>query len=138
MHQFFPIHLLLKDNADDIREKLTAFKDHPIIKLIREETVGINQIFGTKNYSFYPKQIALNELKNHVDSVFIAIHGRPGEDGTLQQYLEEMGIPYNGSPSFSAAITIDKHRTKEILRENGFLVANDFLIYKSWQNNKRK
>ncbi|MEZ5007593.1 MAG: hypothetical protein R2753_05505 [Chitinophagales bacterium] len=135
LHQL-PIHLLLKDNADDIREKLTAFKDHPIIKLIREETVGINQIFGTKNYSFYPKQIALNELKNHVDSVFIAIHGRPGEDGTLQQYLEEMGIPYNGSPSFSAAITIDKHRTKEILRENGFLVANDFLIYKKdWQNN---
>ncbi|MCB0502386.1 MAG: D-alanine--D-alanine ligase [Bacteroidetes bacterium] len=131
-----PIHLLLKDNADDIREKLKVTKDHPVIRAIREETIGINQLFGAKNYSFYPKEVKLIDLNTIVQSVFIALHGRPGEDGTLQQYLEQMGIPYNGSPSYSAAITIDKHKTKEILRKNGFLVANDFLIHKhDWQNN---
>ncbi|MEZ5002599.1 MAG: hypothetical protein R2730_06150 [Chitinophagales bacterium] len=131
-----PIHLLLKDNADDIREKLKVTKDHPVIRAIRQETIGINQLFGAKNYSFYPKEVKLIDLNTIVQSVFIALHGRPGEDGTLQQYLEQMGIPYNGSPSYSAAITIDKHKTKEILRKNGFLVANDFLIHKhDWQNN---
>lgn len=131
-----PIHLLLKDNADDIREKLKVIKDHPVIQAIRKETIGINQLFGAKNYSFYPKEIKLLDLNTIVQSVFIALHGRPGEDGTLQQYLEQMGIPYNGSPSYSAVITIDKHKTKEILRKNGFLVANDFLIHKhDWQNN---
>lgn len=125
-----PIHLLLKDNADDITEKLSVKTSHAIIDSIRQETAAIIQQFGKASYNFFPEQIEIADLQNF-NAVFIAIHGRPGEDGNLQAHLEQMNIPYNGSPSHSAAITIDKHRTKALLRAEGFVVADDMLIQKS-------
>ena len=69
------------------------------------------------------------------EGVFIALHGRPGEDGTLQKDLAQVGLYHNGSLSHSAAITINKYETNRILREKGFLVANHDLVQKStWLN----
>ncbi|MFV2055604.1 MAG: D-alanine--D-alanine ligase [Thiohalomonadales bacterium] len=48
------------------------------------------------------------------DRVFIALHGRGGEDGTLQGALELMGIPYTGSGVLGCAISMDKLRTKQL------------------------
>ncbi|MCP4122875.1 MAG: D-alanine--D-alanine ligase [Bacteroidetes bacterium] len=133
-----PIHLLLKDNADDIFSKLKADVTHPVIQTIREASSGIISRFGHSNYHFFPEKVSLNQLGERVDEVFIALHGRPGEDGTLQRELKELDIPYNGSPPDSAAITIDKFRTKAILRSEGFVVAEDMLIRKEdWEQNER-
>ena len=72
------------------------------------------------------------------DAVFIALHGRPGEDGEVQKELEARGIPYNGSDSGSSTVTIDKYRTNQILRENGISVANHRLIQQDeWENNEQ-
>jgi D-alanine-D-alanine ligase len=131
-----PIHLMLKDNADDIKAKLSVHTTHAIIEEIRNTSAAIIEQFGIADYEFYPSEIKMAELANWVDAVFIAIHGRPGEDGTLQAQLDALGIPYNGSPPKSANTTIDKYQTKAILREHGFLVANDILIHKSdWMKN---
>lgn len=46
------------------------------------------------------------------DRVFIALHGRGGEDGTLQGALELLGIPYTGSGVLASALAMDKQRTK--------------------------
>ncbi len=46
------------------------------------------------------------------DRVFIALHGRGGEDGTLQGALELLGIPYTGSGVLASALGMDKQRTK--------------------------
>lgn len=46
------------------------------------------------------------------DRVFIALHGRGGEDGTLQGALELLGIPYSGSGVLASALAMDKQRTK--------------------------
>ncbi len=46
------------------------------------------------------------------DRVFIALHGRGGEDGTLQGALEVAGYPYTGSGVLGSALAMDKHRTK--------------------------
>ena len=45
----------------------------------------------------YPIEISYATLNQYVDNIFIALHGRPGEDGTIQAILEQYNIPYNGS-----------------------------------------
>ncbi|MFO8045114.1 MAG: D-alanine--D-alanine ligase [Halomonas sp.] len=50
------------------------------------------------------------------DRVFIALHGRGGEDGTLQGALELLGIPYTGSGVLASALGMDKQRTKLVWR----------------------
>ncbi len=54
-----------------------------------------------------------------IDMAFIALHGKPGEDGTMQGFLELMGIPYTGSGVTASAIAIDKVFTKMIFRQTG-------------------
>jgi D-alanine-D-alanine ligase len=73
-------------------------------------------------------------LSQICEGVFIALHGRPGEDGTIQEDLAKFGLYHNGSLSHSASITINKFETNRILREKGFLVANHAIVLKSdWQ-----
>jgi D-alanine-D-alanine ligase len=53
------------------------------------------------------------------DRVFIALHGRYGEDGTLQGVLEQLGIPYTGSGVMASSIGMDKIMTKRIWLSHG-------------------
>ncbi|MDH5324296.1 MAG: D-alanine--D-alanine ligase [Gammaproteobacteria bacterium] len=53
------------------------------------------------------------------DRVFIALHGRGGEDGTLQGALEIMDLPYTGSGVMASALAMDKLRTKQIWQARG-------------------
>jgi len=72
---------------------------------------------GVNATAFDPSQQALEELKKqHFTHVFIALHGRHGEDGTVQGALELMGIPYTGSGVMASAIAMDKQMTKRIWR----------------------
>lgn len=54
-----------------------------------------------------------------ISHAFIALHGRHGEDGTVQGALELMGIPYTGSGVMASAIAMDKHMTKRIWLAEG-------------------
>jgi UDP-N-acetylmuramate--alanine ligase len=136
-----PINILLKDNADDIREKVQqslAGKKHLIISETIEKTKSITEKYA-KNAIFNAKEISYKDLPNLVDSVFIALHGRPGEDGAVQIKLEELGLPYNGSQTESSQITIDKYATNELLGANGILVAKHRLVQQSdWEANSTK
>ncbi len=125
-----PINVMLKDNADDIKEKVLhlAKPRHELLTKISTETKHITQQFASDT-GFTPKLISYQELANLVDEVFIALHGRPGEDGALQRHLEKHGLTYNGSGIKSSSITINKFETNKILRENGILVANHRLVY---------
>ncbi len=64
------------------------------------------------------------------DVAFNALHGRGGEDGSVQGLLEIMGIPYTGSGILASAVTMDKVMTKKILRFHGITVIDDVLINK--------
>lgn len=55
--------------------------------------------------------------------VFIALHGRGGEDGVMQGALEQLGIPYTGSRVLGAALAMDKIRTKQIWQSQGLPTA---------------
>ena len=56
------------------------------------------------------------------DCVFIALHGRLGEDGTVQGMLEVLDLPYTGSGVLASALCIDKTRANQILAQQGLLV----------------
>ena len=75
---------------------------------------------GVDAHPFDPAQRELSELKQEgVQRVFIALHGRYGEDGTVQGALELMGIPYTGSGVMASALSLDKLRTKLVWVASG-------------------
>ena len=136
MHKI-PMNALLKDNADDIKDKINNWKIHPIINEIIEECKTITSKYCNTQTLLEPKKITYSELAQEVKQVFIALHGRPGEDGAVQTELEKVGLSYNGSGKESSATTIDKYKTNEILLQNGFLVAKHCLITKhDWESDK--
>jgi len=67
-------------------------------------------------------------LNSRPDLVFIALHGKPGEDGSVQGMLELLGIPYTGSGVLASAITMDKIVTKQLLQQAGLPTA-PFLVF---------
>ena len=73
---------------------------------------------GIDAYAFDPAERKLDELAGY-DRAFIALHGRYGEDGTIQGVLELMGIPYTGSGVMASAVGMDKWRTKLLWRAAG-------------------
>jgi D-alanine-D-alanine ligase len=66
---------------------------------------------GVDAYAFDPAERPLHDIENF-DRAFIALHGRYGEDGTIQGALELFGIPYTGSGVMASSIGMDKWRTK--------------------------
>jgi len=70
---------------------------------------------GVDASAFDPAHTDLSELKSErFDRVFVALHGRHGEDGTVQGALELLGIPYTGSGVMASAICMDKVMTKRV------------------------
>ncbi len=75
---------------------------------------------GVDAHAFDPAERDLGELKReNFERCFIALHGRFGEDGTVQGALELMGIPYTGSGVMASSIAIDKVMTKRIWLAEG-------------------
>lgn len=68
-------------------------------------------------------------LKNHVDFVYIAAHGRFSEDGTLQGVLEVLNIPYLGSKVFASALCMDKPMQKKILSSYNIATPHGIVLY---------
>ena len=68
---------------------------------------------GVDAHAFDPRDQGFEQLQaQRFARVFIALHGRFGEDGTVQGALEVMGIPYTGSGVLASALAMDKWRTK--------------------------
>jgi D-alanine-D-alanine ligase len=74
---------------------------------------------GVDAHAFDPAERSLAELaEEKFDRVFIALHGRYGEDGSLQGALEQLGIPYTGSGVMASSVGMDKITTKIIWLAN--------------------
>lgn len=81
-------------------------------------------------------KIDWHDLPNHVDFVFIALHGGPGENGSVQGTLEMLQLPYNGSSVLTSALCMDKYKTNRFLAAQGFDVPQGILISKDeWIKN---
>lgn len=84
---------------------------------------------GVDAHAFDPAVSPLWDLrKQGFARAFIALHGRFGEDGTLQGALESLGVPYTGSGVMASAIAMDKWRTKLLWLASGVATPNYRLL----------
>ena len=75
---------------------------------------------GVDAHAFDPAERELVELKHEgFARCFVVLHGRHGEDGTVQGALELLGIPYTGSGVMASAVAMDKVMTKRIWQADG-------------------
>ena len=82
---------------------------------------------GVDAHAFDPAERSLDELRAF-DRVFISLHGKYGEDGTIQGALELMGIPYTGPGVMASAIGMDKWRTKLLWQAAGLPIPDYAMI----------
>jgi len=83
---------------------------------------------GVDAHAFDPKDQPLSDLTSAgFDRVFIVLHGRGGEDGTMQGALQLLGLPYTGSRVLGSALAMDKIRCKWLFQAQGMPTAK-FLV----------
>jgi len=92
------------------------------------DAVGIDMVMGMDFFTRFKKE--------EIDIVFNILHGKPGEDGTVQGLLELLGIPYTGSGLLASAIAMNKVMTKRILLREGILTPN-FYVVDEWKELKK-
>jgi D-alanine-D-alanine ligase len=86
---------------------------------------------GVDAHAFDPAERDLGELKREkFERCFIALHGRYGEDGTVQGALELMGLPYTGSGVMASSIAMDKTMTKRVWLAEGLPTPRYVLVHR--------
>lgn len=84
---------------------------------------------GVEAYAFDPAARDLSELKaQRYARCFVALHGRGGEDGTIQGALEMLRIPYTGSGVMASAIAMDKVMTKRVWATHGLPMPRQVVL----------
>ena len=92
--------------------EISLLSGNAVLKALRER--------GVDAHPFDPAERSLSELaREGYTRVFIALHGRFGEDGTVQGVLETLHIPYTGSGVMASALAMDKWRTKLVWLASG-------------------
>jgi len=92
--------------------EISLLSGNAVLKALRER--------GVDAHAFDPAERNLAELASEgFARVFIALHGRFGEDGTVQGALETLRIPYTGSGVMASALAMDKWRTKLVWIASG-------------------
>ncbi|SFN44075.1 D-alanine--D-alanine ligase [Proteiniclasticum ruminis] len=81
---------------------------------------GVEIILDTKTDIF--------EKVKGIDFALLALHGKYGEDGTVQSILDSLEIPYSGCGMLSSALCMDKDLTKTVLRNHGVRTAEWFVV----------
>jgi D-alanine-D-alanine ligase len=94
--------------------------ERPVSLMSGEGVLKALQSQGVDAQAFDPAERDLSELKRDgFARCFVALHGRHGEDGTVQGALELLGIPYTGSGVMASAIAMDKVMTKRVWLAEG-------------------
>jgi D-alanine-D-alanine ligase len=86
-----------------------------------------NQEFPINKIDF---SVILNDSKINFDGIFMAIHGKPGENGELQKYFDKLNIPYTTSGQKAAKLSFDKGLCNQFLSNNGLKCAESITIKK--------
>ena len=86
------------------------------------------EVYGIVIHS---KREIIEKVKGY-DFIFIALHGKFGEDGSVQALLETLEIPYTGCSVLSSALCMDKMLSKKVLASEGISVARGMLVHKGW------
>ena len=111
-------------SANTVLKNLDSNKYQAVIVYLihGEYTVG-NQKLNTEDFSYIK-----DNTKVKFDKIFIALHGPPAENGLIQDYLDEINIPYTSCNSRVSALTFDKFECNNKLRKIGFRCPNSILL----------
>ncbi|GGW55301.1 D-alanine--D-alanine ligase [Alishewanella tabrizica] len=115
MSQFGKVAVLLGGHSAEREVSLRSGK--AVLNALQEA--------GVDAFAFDPKEQALSSLQ--ADHAFIVLHGRGGEDGTMQGALQLLGLPYTGSGVLGSALAMDKIRCKWLFQAQGLPTA-PFLV----------
>ncbi len=136
-----PLWLLFKDNADDIRDLIRSENPlgtaHDAVRKLHAKLAHL--ILEEHSANKIPEKVSWQYLSKHYSCAFLALHGRPGEDGTLQSLLDRHGITYTGSGPETCRLGMDKYNTARFLQKHGFKTPRHMLVSKNdylWQREK--
>ncbi|MEN9582384.1 MAG: hypothetical protein RL641_338 [Candidatus Parcubacteria bacterium] len=101
-----------------------------VIQALRKAGLEPVDMLVTKDGNFHinGKETDIERIPEFADGVFIALHGKLGEDGRVQRALEQLGTPYNGTDSSHIGHTHDKRVSKQIAAELGIAVPDSYVI----------
>ena len=110
MSEFGKVAVLMGGPSSE--REISFLSGNAVLAALREK--------GVDAHAFDPAERDLWELKRDAFArVFVALHGRFGEDGTVQGALETLKIPYTGSGVMASALAMDKWRTKLVWLASG-------------------
>lgn len=112
-------HAVSKMSGDSILKSLARSKTLQGVPIFIDQD-GAWHLYGVPSTP--------QEVRSHIDVAWNALHGEYGEDGKLQQLLENLKIPYTGSTPLASAISMNKRMTKEQVSKLGVSTPKDLVI----------
>lgn len=110
-----------------------ALWEIPLKLLMRNSTADVEIDLAEE-----ARPLPYEALKDRVDFVYIGLHGKYGEDGTLQGLLELLGIPYSGSGVLGSALGMDKFTARKVLAMSGIDVPRSVAVdRRAWEGAER-
>jgi len=106
--------------------EISLLSGNAVLSALKHQGVDAHGIDAKEN-------VVRQLLEGNFQRVFIVLHGRGGEDGTMQGLLEVLQLPYTGSGVMASSLAMDKLKTKQIWRAAG-LPTPDFVILDSEQS----
>jgi D-alanine-D-alanine ligase len=138
-----PERKVSKSSGKAIHEALNSFGYNctlidPAYGTNQPETDG--EFFSAKDFGEIKNENLIktvnSDLLDSIDLVFLALHGKWGEDGMIQSLLELKGIKYTGSGVLSSTIAMDKDFSKTIFQKNGVNTPSWFTINKKFDRDE--
>ncbi len=136
------------DSGRNVFYKLSPDKYEPIALFVSQdlELYRIDQALLVRNSTkeiahglTQEMKISWNDLPNLVDFAFLGVHGDVGENGSVQGTLEMLGLPYNGSSILASGLCMNKYKTGQFLKGEGFEVPKQLLVSKKeWDSDKKE
>ena len=137
-YNVIPIYISKKGflyTGDDLM-KMDAFKNMEALLKKSFRVILVNTEHGVQ-IEKYPRPM-FGGVLGSIDVAVPVVHGTNGEDGTLQGYLEMLGVPYAGCNVLSSAIGMDKVLMKKILKEHGVPVLDcEYFYTREWFEKKQ-
>ena len=103
---------------------------HAILSNLSDTRFTTRDIYIDKQGTWHERGIPTtpDRILPSLDCVIVGLHGEYGEDGTVQRLLDQFGIPYTGSDSFSSSVAMHKVLTKEKAKEQGLLTPRYYFV----------
>ncbi len=108
------------------KEKYNVYKVH----ILKNKWVIVDDNSNEFNINKHDFSCIINGNKVTFDCVFNAIHGNPGENGTILAYLDLIGIKHTSAPFYQMALTFNKRDCLSVVKEYGIKTATSFYINK--------